>query len=217
MGEKELYLSPGLFDTIEKSPQEKAQLLQEMYESTKDCTKCPLYQGRTNYVFGTGSPSSLIVFIGEAPGREEDLQGEPFVGRAGQLLNRILAAIGLKREEVYICNILKSRPPENRDPLPEEIEACLPYLYQQIDIIKPRIIVALGRVAAQTLLKTNLAMGKLRGRFHDFNGYPFLVAYHPAALLRNPQFKKPAWEDMKMLRRYYDKITGQNFKFYDEE
>jgi uracil-DNA glycosylase family 4 len=217
MGEEELYLSPGLFDSIEKSPAEKAKLLMELYEATKDCDRCGLCEKKTNYVFGTGSASSLVMFIGEAPGREEDLQGEPFVGRAGQLLNKILTAIGLKREEVYIGNILKCRPPENRDPLPGEIEACLPHLYQQIDVIKPKIIVALGRIAAQTLLKTNLPMSKLRGRFHDFKGYPFLVTYHTAALLRNPEYKKPTWEDMKILRRYYDKITGEKFKFYDEE
>jgi DNA polymerase len=217
LGEEELYLSPGLFDSIEKSPREKAELLKELYEATKDCDRCGLCGKKTNYVFGTGSASSLVMFIGEAPGREEDLQGEPFVGRAGQLLNKILTAIGLKREEVYIGNILKCRPPENRDPLPGEIEACLPHLYQQIDIIKPKIIVALGRIAAQTLLKTNLPMSKLRGRFHDFKGYPFLVTYHTAALLRNPEYKKPTWEDMKILRRYYDKITGEKFKFYDEE
>ncbi|MFH0930604.1 MAG: uracil-DNA glycosylase, partial [Candidatus Zixiibacteriota bacterium] len=149
-----------------------------------------------------------IMFVGEAPGRDEDLQGEPFVGRAGQLLNKILAAIKFKREEVYIANILKCRPPENRDPLPDEIEKCEPYLIEQIKLIQPKLICALGRISAQALLKTNQPLNRLRGEFHDYQGIKFLVTYHPAALLRYPQFKKDTWEDVQFLRSEYDKMKG---------
>ncbi|MDG5766446.1 uracil-DNA glycosylase [Balneolales bacterium ANBcel1] len=163
----------------------------------------------TNLVFGTGNPGADIMFIGEAPGAQEDKQGEPFVGRAGQLLNKILAAIHFNREDVYIANILKHRPPNNRDPLPEERLRSLPYLYRQIDLIDPRWIVCLGRVSAQTLLETTEPMKTLRGRFHPFrNNFELMVTFHPAALLRNPAWKRDTWEDMKMLRRSYDELTG---------
>jgi DNA polymerase len=154
-----------------------------------------------------GNPKADLIFIGEAPGREEDLQGEPFVGRAGQLLDRILSAIGFSREEVYIANILKCRPPDNRDPLPEEAEKCLPHLYEQIRLIRPKFICALGRVAGQILLKTNATLGKLRGQWHDLNGTPVMVTYHPAALLRSPGYKKGTWEDMQELRKRYDELV----------
>jgi len=178
--------------------------LEEMYNDVKECQKCPLGSLRINFVFGVGDPSSKIVLIGEAPGRDEDLKGEPFVGRAGQLLNKILNAINLKREEVYIANILKCRPPGNRDPLESEVELCLTYLNEQILIIKPKIILSLGRVAANCLLKTKMNMKDLRGKIFNYMGIRMLVTYHPAALLRNPQLKKPTWEDVQFVKKLYD-------------
>ena len=182
--------------------------LDDFCNKIKNCTKCDLGHSRTNFVFGTGDPQAKLMLIGEAPGREEDLQGEPFVGAAGQLLDRMLKAIHFEREEVYIANILKCRPPENRDPRPDEIETCKPYLLQQIELIRPKIILALGRISAQVLLETKSALGKLRGRFHDFQGIKFLVTYHPAALLRYQQYKRPTWEDLQLLRKEYDEIEG---------
>jgi len=175
------------------------------------CLKCSLGKTRTNFVFGVGNPQADVVVIGEAPGADEDEQGEPFVGRAGQLLNKILEAIRFKREEVYICNILKCRPPNNRDPLPEEIELCEPYLWKQMEIIKPKMILCLGRIAGQALLKTNDSLSALRGKFFDYRGIKLMVTYHPAALLRNPNWKKPAWEDVQLFRKTYDemKSTGE--------
>jgi DNA polymerase len=172
------------------------------------CLKCPLGQTRTNFVFGVGNPKADVMFIGEAPGADEDAQGEPFVGRAGQLLNKILTAINLKREEVYICNILKCRPPSNRDPETGEMETCFPYLFKQIEIIRPKFIICLGRIAGQWLLQTNENLTALRGKIHDFNGYRLIVTYHPAALLRNPNWKHPAWEDMKMFKKAYDELKA---------
>jgi len=180
--------------------------LEGFYHKIKACKKCHLYKNRTNLVFGTGNSKAEVIFIGEAPGRDEDLQGEPFVGRAGQLLTRILSAINFQREEVYIANILKCRPPENRDPLPEEIEKCEPHLMEQIKLIQPKLICVLGRIAAQALLKTDLPLNRLRGKFHDYQGIKLLVTYHPAALLRYPKFKKGTWEDVQLLRSEYDKI-----------
>nr|MBN2277095.1 uracil-DNA glycosylase [candidate division Zixibacteria bacterium] len=173
------------------------------------CLKCPLGSTRTKFVYGTGNPDAGIMFIGEAPGRDEDLQGIPFVGRAGQLLDKILAAIKFSREDVYIANILKCRPPNNRDPQPEEMKACMPYLLEQIRLINPRIICALGRIAAQGLLETTTPLGKLRKKWHDFHGIPFLVTYHPAALLRFPSYKKDVWEDVQMLRARYDELVPE--------
>ncbi|NIM98397.1 MAG: uracil-DNA glycosylase [candidate division Zixibacteria bacterium] len=179
----------------------------DFYHQIKNCTKCHLGYTRTNFVFGVGNPQAKLMLIGEAPGREEDLQGEPFVGAAGKLLDAMLAAINFKREDVFIANILKCRPPENRDPRPEEIETCKPYLLRQIQLIQPKIILALGRISAQVLLETKSPLGQLRGKFHDFNGIKLLVTYHPAALLRYQQYKRPAWEDLKLLRKEYDKLT----------
>ena len=179
-------------------------LLDELSSRICDCQKCPLGATRTNFVFGVGNPHSKVMFIGEAPGADEDAQGEPFVGRAGQLLNKILEAVGLKREEVYICNILKCRPPNNRDPQPTEMETCTPYLAKQIELIKPMFIICLGRISAQWLLETNDSLTSMRGKFHDYRGAKLMVTYHPAALLRNPNWKRPAWEDMKMFRKMYD-------------
>ncbi|MCK4223791.1 MAG: uracil-DNA glycosylase [candidate division Zixibacteria bacterium] len=181
--------------------------LSDFYHQIKDCKKCHLYTTRTNFVFGAGNPEANLMLIGEAPGREEDLKGEPFVGAAGKLLDRMLAAINFKREDVFIANILKCRPPENRDPRPDEIETCKPYLMQQIKLIQPKIILALGRISAQVLLQTKSPLGQLRGKFHDFNGIKFLVTYHPAALLRYQQYKRPTWEDLKLLRKEYDKLS----------
>lgn len=170
------------------------------------CTRCALGRLRQNFVFGAGDPQAGILFVGEAPGADEDRLGQPFVGAAGQLLTRIIAAMGLRREEVYLCNVLKCRPPNNRDPLPEEIAQCEPYLKRQIEIVRPKIICALGRIAAQALLKTEEPMKHLRGRLHRYEGIPVIVTYHPAALLRNPQWKRPTWEDIKWLRREYDGV-----------
>lgn len=160
------------------------------------CSRCELHCTRTQTVFGVGNRRATWMVIGEAPGEQEDLQGEPFVGRAGQLLNEMLRAIGLKREEVYIANILKCRPPRNRDPKPEEAEACESYLKRQIALIRPRIILAAGRIAAQNLLKTTEAIGKLRGRVHEYEGIPLVITYHPAYLLRAPLEKRKAWQDL---------------------
>lgn len=161
----------------------------------------------TQLVFGVGNPDADLMLIGEAPGAEEDKQGEPFVGKAGKLLNKILEAIDLDRGDVYIANILKHRPPNNRNPKPEERERSLPFLLKQIDLIEPKLILALGKVAAQTLLDSNQSLTKMRGEFHDFRGkYELLATYHPAALLRNPNWKRPTWEDMQMLRERYDEL-----------
>lgn len=182
--------------------------LAELNSTICDCQKCSLGATRTKFVFGVGNPNADIVLIGEAPGADEDAQGEPFVGRAGQLLNKILDAIHLKREEVYICNILKCRPPNNREPASEEVEKCEPYLWKQLELIRPKIILCLGRVSAQVLLKTTDTLTKLRENVHDYRGIPLLVTYHPAALLRNPNWKRPAWEDVQKLRKMYDELKA---------
>ena len=195
-------IPPDIVD--EEIVKEKRKELDDFYKQIKDCAKCRLGSLRKNFVFGVGNPDARILLIGEAPGRDEDLQGEPFVGRAGQLLNRILKAIKFEREDVYIANILKCRPPDNRDPLQDEIEFCEPYLKKQIDIIKPDIILALGRISAQTLLRTNSSLKDLRQKIHFYQNIKFLVTYHPAALLRNPGNKRPTWEDVQLVRRIYD-------------
>ena len=208
LGFDEIYASSVSKRSSVEKPNTSVKTLTEFYQEIKDCKKCHLHQSRTNLVFGVGNQNAEVMFVGEAPGREEDLKGEPFVGRAGQLLDKILAAIKFTRDDVYIANILKCRPPENRDPLPDEIQMCEPHLLEQIRIIEPKIICALGRIAAQALLKTKVALGQLRGKIHDYHGTKFLVTYHPAALLRYPQYKKPTWEDVKLLRREYDKLAG---------
>ena len=166
-------------------------------EQIGDCLLCRLHQGRTNLVFGVGNAHADLMFIGEAPGRDEDKQGEPFVGRAGQLLNKIIEAMGLKRTDVYIANINKCRPPNNRAPARDEADACLPFLHEQVDIIKPKVIVCLGSVAVQNLLKTDEKISQIRGKWREFGGTPVMPTYHPAYLLRNPAGKKPVWEDMQ--------------------
>ncbi len=168
------------------------------------CMRCHLSGTRTNTVFGSGARSGGIIFIGEAPGRDEDLQGFPFVGRAGKLLTKILDSVGMSRDEVYITNILKCRPPENRDPQEDEVKACEIYLRRQIELIDPVLICALGRIAGQNLLKCNTPLSALRQNVHFYNDTKVIVAYHPAALLRNPNLKRDAWEDIKMIRRIYD-------------
>ena len=170
-----------------------------------DCTRCQLHKGRKSVVFGDGNPHARLVFVGEAPGREEDLQGKPFVGQAGELLTRIIQAIDLTREEVYITNIVKCRPPQNRDPEPDEIKTCLPFLIKQLETIGPKIICALGTFAAQTLLETEERISALRGHFHTYQGARLMPTYHPAFLLRNPQSKRDVWEDMKKIREEYNK------------
>ena len=182
--------------------------LKSFNETICECQKCSLGAMRIKFVFGVGNPNAEIVLIGEAPGADEDAQGEPFVGRAGQLLNKILGAIKLKREEVYICNILKCRPPNNREPQPEEVRQCEPYLWKQLELINPKIILCLGRISAQVLLKTTDSLTKLRENVHDYRGIPLLVTYHPAALLRNPNWKRPAWEDVQKLRKMYDEMKA---------
>ncbi len=185
-------------------PWQQSQTLEELYEHIHTCTACPLGLTRTNFVFGTGNPRAEIVVIGEAPGAEEDARGEPFVGAAGQLLTRMLAAIGLQREEVYICNILKCRPPGNRRPLPQEVATCRPYLWKQLELIQPALLLVLGATAASALLEREHKIAELRGRPIPLQGMLMVVTYHPAALLRNPQWKRPAWEDLQLLRQLYD-------------
>jgi len=167
-----------------------------------DCTRCKLHQlGRQQIVFGVGNPEADLMFVGEAPGADEDIQGVPFVGRAGQLLTKIIEAIGLKREDVYIANVIKCRPPQNRNPEPDEVETCEPFLFRQIDIIKPKVIVALGKFGAQTLLRTLEPISRLRGRVFEYRGAKLIPTFHPAYLLRNPSSKREVWEDMKLVRR----------------
>jgi uracil-DNA glycosylase family 4 len=180
--------------------------LDELNSMICTCVKCPLGITRIKFVFGVGNPNADIVFVGEAPGADEDAQGEPFVGRAGQLLNKILEAIQFKRDEVYICNILKCRPPNNREPQVDEIDQCEPHLWKQLELLKPKIIVCLGRVAAQTLLRTTESLGELRGKVHSYRGIKLVVTYHPAALLRNPNWKKPTWEDVQWIRKMHDEM-----------
>src|SRR5512143_1362981 len=178
--------------------------LDKLAAHVASCTRCPLYSTATNPVPGEGNANADFMCVGEAPGATEDETGRPFVGAAGQLLTKILAAIDLRREDVFICNVLKHRPPGNRNPRPEEVAACSPYLIRQIEIIRPKVILALGTFAAQTLLDTKLSIGKLRGQVHRYYGVPLIVTYHPAALLRNPSWKRPAWEDVKLARRILD-------------
>ncbi len=186
-----------------------AESLAELEGMIHDCRKCPLGDTRTRFVFGVGNPRADVVLVGEAPGAEEDKQGEPFVGRAGQLLNKILEAVDFKREDVFICNILKCRPPNNRNPLPSEVEQCEPYLHKQLALLQPKVMLALGRVAAQTLLRTGDSLTKLRASVHSYQGIPLMVTYHPAALLRNPNWKRPTWEDVQKFRALYDEIMKQ--------
>ena len=179
--------------------------LEAMRRTVAACTRCGLHRGRIQTVFGVGDPHAEWLIIGEAPGAEEDRQGEPFVGRAGQLLNAMLAALGLRRESVYIANILKCRPPQNRDPRPEEVASCEPYLMRQIALVAPKVILAVGRIAGQNLLKTSTSIGKLRGRVFEYGEAhcPLIVTYHPAYLLRSPREKHKAWQDLLLAKKVY--------------
>lgn len=189
-------LEGGLFSDDQEAY--RATSLEELRAAIGDCRRCKLWPGRTHLVFGVGNPRAHVMFIGEGPGRDEDLQGEPFVGRAGQLLTDIIVkGMGLRREDVYIANVIKCRPPENRNPEPDEVESCEPFLLKQIELIKPRVIVALGKFAVQTLLKTKVPIMRLRGVWHEFNGIKIMPTLHPAYLLRNPGDKKLVWEDIK--------------------
>jgi uracil-DNA glycosylase family 4 len=172
-----------------------------------DCTRCKLHGGRTRLVFGVGNPSAELMFVGEGPGADEDLQGEPFVGRAGQLLTKMIEAMGFARSEVYIANVVKCRPPGNRDPEPDEIAACEPFLKAQIAAVRPRVVVALGRFAVQTLLRDDTPVGKQRGRWREYEGVRLMPTFHPAYLLRNPAEKKPAWEDLQLVMREFGKTA----------
>jgi DNA polymerase len=175
--------------------------LQDIRQELGDCHRCPLCQKRTHIVFGEGNPQARLAFVGEAPGADEDMQGKPFVGKAGQLLTKIIQAMGLTRQDVYICNILKCRPPGNRNPKPDEITTCEPFLVKQLQVIQPKVICALGTFAAHTLLKTEVPITVLRGRFHTYQGIHLMPTYHPAYLLRNPGAKKQVWEDMQMIMK----------------
>ena len=182
--------------------------LKAIADAVESCTRCPLYKTANKGVPGAGNAKAKLVVVGEAPGANEDETGLPFVGAAGNLLTKILAAVELTREEVFISNVVKHRPPGNRNPTPEEIAACSPYLVRQLQLIKPKVILALGTFAAQTLLETKTPIGKLRGEVHRYHGIPVVVTYHPAALLRNPSWKRPTWEDVKLARRILDSATG---------
>lgn len=183
--------------------------LEDVRRELGDCRRCKLHVTRKNIVFGTGNQRAHIVFVGEAPGRDEDIQGKPFVGQAGKLLDLMLEAINLKREEVYICNIIKCRPPGNRNPEKDEIEACGPFLTKQLEAIEPRIICALGALAAHTLLKTKESISKLRGVIHTYHGIRLIPTYHPAFLLRSPYKKREAWEDMQLIQKEYERIRDK--------
>jgi uracil-DNA glycosylase family 4 len=183
-------------------PSDPVEAMKLIREDIGDCTRCPLHkQGRKQIVFGVGNPNANLMFIGEAPGADEDMQGEPFVGRSGQLLTNMIKAMGLSREQVYIANIIKCRPPENRAPEREECATCSPFLMRQIEAIKPKAIVALGAVAAKTLLAINAPMSELRGQWFDFRGTKLAVTYHPAFLLRDPRQKKETWKDLQMVMK----------------
>ena len=189
-------------DRRESSGSSAVQTLSEIREELGDCTRCRLCETRKSIVFGEGNPNARLVFVGEGPGRDEDIQGRPFVGRAGQLLTRIIQAMKLERKDVYICNVVKCRPPGNRNPEPDEVASCEPFLKKQIESINPEVIVSLGSVATGLMLKLkNFKMGQLRGTFHQYGDSKLMITYHPAALLRNPSFKKPVWEDMKLVMR----------------
>jgi uracil-DNA glycosylase family 4 len=210
LGKPLSYLSSGMPDVAAAAAPEPTSAdpgggnpfgLEAVREELADCRRCSLGGLRRRLVFGEGNPRAELVFVGEAPGADEDAQGRPFVGRAGQLLTKIIVAMGLKREDVYICNILKCRPPENRNPQPEEIAACEPFLIRQLGAIRPRVICALGSFAAHTLLKSEAPISVLRGRFQTYQGIPLMPTYHPAYLLRNPGAKKQVWEDVQMIMK----------------
>jgi DNA polymerase len=193
---------PSLFNAPAPVMEDKPAALELIRDDIGDCTRCRLHKGRKNLVFGVGNVNADIMFVGEGPGADEDEQGEPFVGRAGQLLNNMISAMGLRREDVYIANVVKCRPPGNRTPEKDECDTCSPFLMRQIEVIRPKVIVALGAVAAKNLLAVNDSMANLRGRWYDFKGSRLAVTYHPAYLLRDPRQKKEAWKDLQMVMKY---------------
>lgn len=184
----------SLFEAINKM---EGDTLLRIRADIGDCTRCKLHRGRTKLVFGDGNPDAQLVFVGEGPGRDEDAQGLPFVGRAGKLLTQMIEAMGLRRQDVYICNVVKCRPPENRTPEKDEVETCSPFLLRQLDVISPKVIVCLGAVAAQTLLETNRGISHFRGQWLEFRGRKLMATYHPAYLLRNPSAKSEVWKDLQ--------------------
>ncbi|MDY6855362.1 MAG: uracil-DNA glycosylase [Thermodesulfobacteriota bacterium] len=229
IGNKGFYLSSfkrdnaNLYETIKKDGpdtsicEERGKTLQAIRKKLTDCKRCKLHFKRRNIVIGEGNEKAKLFFVGEAPGRDEDIKGKPFVGKAGQLLTRIINAIDLSREDVFISNIIKCRPPGNRNPEPDEIAACKPFLIKQIQVIKPHIICALGTFAAQTLLGTDEKISELRGRFHHYNGIKLIPTYHPAFLLRNKDFKRHVWKDMQMVQKEYALLTSHsNTKYTDD-
>ena len=195
---------PPAGDLFTKDPIREAATLSAVATLVASCTKCRLCETRNHTVPGEGAETARLVVVGEGPGRTEDETGRPFVGQAGDLLTKILAAIDLPREQVYICNIVKCRPPENRTPQYDEVASCLPYLWRQIELVRPKVILAMGGTAAQSLLDAKSALGAMRNRVHRFRGIPVVVTYHPAALLRNPNWKKPTWDDVRFARRLLD-------------
>jgi DNA polymerase len=199
---------PAGDDLFAADPVARLASLEELAEVVDACRKCALGHSRMHSVPGEGDPHARLVVVGEAPGATEDETGRPFVGRAGQLLTDILRAIGLEREQVFICNVLKCRPPNNRDPEPLEVAACSPYLHRQLDLIRPKVILAMGRPAAHALLGSNASLNDLRGKLHRYRGIPLIVTYHPAALLRNPHWKRPTWDDVRIARRILDGQDG---------
>ena len=211
-GIEEVYLSRVEEASTEMVPQQEEPVkepaatdLQKLEGEVAKCDKCPLWKTRTNVVFGEGCAKAKLVFVGEAPGADEDASGRPFVGRAGKLLTKMIEAMGLNREDVFICNVLKCRPPGNRPPSTSEIAACSPNLLRQIEIIRPKVICALGGPASKTLLNTNEGITKLRGHFHDYHGVPLMPTFHPAYLLRNPPEKAKVWEDLKKVMALLEK------------
>ncbi len=207
-----LALPPGIVVGGARAPQaiHNTPSLSDIEQSIAACTACPLHTTATRPVPGEGNPDADFVCVGEAPGQNEDESGRPFVGPAGQLLDKILGAIELRREDVFICNVLKHRPPGNRNPLPAEVHACRPFLEQQLAVLKPRVILALGTFAAHTLLNTTQSLGALRGQVHWYHGVPLIVTYHPAALLRNEAWKRPTWQDVQLARRIHDASLAAN-------
>ncbi|NTW68382.1 MAG: uracil-DNA glycosylase [Chlorobiaceae bacterium] len=195
------------FDGKGSTPVSTIESLAMLGDMAKECCKCELATTRKSVVVGEGSPLAEIVVIGEAPGAEEDASGRPFVGRSGQLLTKMLQAVHIEREDVYICNILKCRPPGNRNPLADEIKLCIPWLLQQLQIINPKIILILGKVAANTILENTLAMGTMRGKLIRWKAFDCFVTYHPAALLRNPNWKRACWEDLQMMEQHYNNLS----------
>jgi len=200
-----LTVEPPALSLLTGDPLADLESLEAVAERIRACERCALCASRTNAVPGEGNPRAGLVFVGEGPGATEDATGRPFVGQAGKLLDDIIAAIGLRREDVYIANVVKCRPPQNRTPLPDETTACMPFLRRQLALLGPKVIVALGATAAAALLDTRKSLGDLRGKVHTYGGIPLVVTYHPAALLRNPNWKKPAWDDVRIARQLLDR------------